>query len=168
MKRNSCLLVSQHLQGHHSHHLNRNAGTELSQERYTCLCVSLTMTFVLHVCVFGRGWFGSQGSTASLTGSEMSTSSSSSIDLTTGEGAVERWGVFGPRPQVSKSTTDPGTDPAPTGKAHNAPYAKTEDQNDHNQPQFCLINLKSQCSTESLTYSGNVEVNNTITYSSTN
>lgn len=53
-----------------------------------------------------RGWFSSQGSTASLTGSEMS--SSFSIDLTTGEGAVERWGVFGPRPQVSKSTTDPG------------------------------------------------------------
>ncbi|KAK7130871.1 hypothetical protein R3I94_016125 [Phoxinus phoxinus] len=55
-----------------------------------------------------RGWFSSQGSTASLTGSEMSTSSSSSIDLASGDGPVERWGVFGPRPQVSKSTTDPG------------------------------------------------------------
>ncbi|KAA0720262.1 putative monooxygenase p33MONOX [Triplophysa tibetana] len=60
-----------------------------------------------------RGWFSSQGSTASLTGSEMSTSSS--IDLSTGEGAVERWSVFGPRSQVSKSTTDPGADPAPSG-----------------------------------------------------
>ncbi|XP_077051659.1 putative monooxygenase p33MONOX isoform X2 [Siphateles boraxobius] len=55
-----------------------------------------------------RGWFSSQGSTASLTGSEMS--SSSSIDLASVDGPVERWGVFGPRPQVSKSTTDPGTD----------------------------------------------------------
>lgn len=55
-----------------------------------------------------RGWFSSQGSTASLTGSEMSTSSSSSIDLASSDGPVERWGVFGPRPQVSKSTTDPG------------------------------------------------------------
>ncbi|XP_056118087.1 putative monooxygenase p33MONOX isoform X2 [Rhinichthys klamathensis goyatoka] len=55
-----------------------------------------------------RGWFSSQGSTASLTGSEMSTSSSSSIDLASGDGPVERWGVFGPRPQVNKSTTDPG------------------------------------------------------------
>lgn len=55
-----------------------------------------------------RGWFNSQGSTASLTGSEMSTSSSSSVDLASAEGPIERWGVFGPRPQVSKSTTDPG------------------------------------------------------------
>ncbi|XP_043077756.1 putative monooxygenase p33MONOX isoform X1 [Puntigrus tetrazona] len=62
-----------------------------------------------------RGWFSSQGSTASLTGSEMSTSSSSSIDLASSDGPVERWGAFGPRPQVSKSTTDPGTDAAITG-----------------------------------------------------
>ncbi|KAK9955631.1 hypothetical protein ABG768_015494 [Culter alburnus] len=55
-----------------------------------------------------RGWFTSQGSTASLTGSEMSTSSSSSVDLASGDGPVERWGAYGPRPQVSKSTTDPG------------------------------------------------------------
>lgn len=55
-----------------------------------------------------RGWFSSQGSTASLTGTEMSTSSSSSIDLASSDGPVERWGVFGPRPQVSKSSTDPG------------------------------------------------------------
>ncbi|XP_016429563.1 putative monooxygenase p33MONOX isoform X2 [Sinocyclocheilus rhinocerous] len=55
-----------------------------------------------------RGWFSSQGSTASLTGSEMSTSSSSSIGLASSDGPVERWGAFGPRPQVSKSTTDPG------------------------------------------------------------
>ncbi|KAG5844208.1 hypothetical protein ANANG_G00159790 [Anguilla anguilla] len=38
-----------------------------------------------------RGWF-SQGSMASLAGA----------------GAVERWGAFGPRPIVQKSTTDPG------------------------------------------------------------
>ncbi|KAG1940363.1 putative monooxygenase p33MONOX isoform X1 [Pimephales promelas] len=62
-----------------------------------------------------RGWFTSQGSTASLTGSEMTSSSSSSIDLASGDGPVERWGVFGPRPQVNKSTTDPGTDSAMTG-----------------------------------------------------
>ncbi|XP_051732646.1 putative monooxygenase p33MONOX isoform X2 [Ctenopharyngodon idella] len=55
-----------------------------------------------------RGWFTSQGSTASLTGSEMSMSSSSSVDLASGDGPVERWGAYGPRPQVSKSTTDPG------------------------------------------------------------
>ncbi|KAK9955632.1 hypothetical protein ABG768_015494 [Culter alburnus] len=69
-----------------------------------------------------RGWFTSQGSTASLTGSEMSTSSSSSVDLASGDGPVERWGAYGPRPQVSKSTTDPGTDPAATGKPHDALY----------------------------------------------
>lgn len=74
------------------------------------------------VCVFGRGWFTSQGSTASLTGSEMSMSSSSSVDLASGDGPVERWGAYGPRPQVSKSTTDPGTDPAATGKPHDALY----------------------------------------------
>lgn len=73
-------------------------------------------------CVFGRGWFTSQSSTASLTCSEMSTSSSSSIDLASGDGPVERWSAFGPRPQVSKSTTDPGTDLAMTGKPHGALY----------------------------------------------
>lgn len=74
--------------------------------------------------MFGRGWFSSQGSTVSLTGSEMSTSSSSSsnVDLSSAEGPIERWGLFGPRPQVSKSTTDPGTDPDTTGKAHDAVY----------------------------------------------
>ncbi|XP_059382599.1 putative monooxygenase p33MONOX [Carassius carassius] len=55
-----------------------------------------------------RGWFSTQGSTGSLTGSEMSTSSSSSVDLASSDGPVECWGTFGPRPQVSKSTTDPG------------------------------------------------------------
>ncbi|XP_051960710.1 putative monooxygenase p33MONOX [Xyrauchen texanus] len=53
-----------------------------------------------------RGWFNSQGSTASLTGSE--TSTSSSVDSAACDAAVERWSAFGPRPQVNKSTTDPG------------------------------------------------------------
>ncbi|XP_042567432.1 LOW QUALITY PROTEIN: putative monooxygenase p33MONOX [Cyprinus carpio] len=62
-----------------------------------------------------RVWFSTQSSTASLTGFEMSTSSNSNIDLASSDRPVERWGTFGPRPQVSKSTTDPGTDPAITG-----------------------------------------------------
>ncbi|CAL9686093.1 unnamed protein product [Knipowitschia caucasica] len=50
-----------------------------------------------------RGWFQSVGSEASLT-----SSSSSSVDLSSGDSAVERWGVFGPRPVVHKSTSDVG------------------------------------------------------------
>lgn len=57
-----------------------------------------------------RSWFSSQGSVASLTGSELSSSSSSSMDLGASDGPVERWSMFGPRPQVHKSTTDPGTE----------------------------------------------------------
>ncbi|XP_018607114.1 putative monooxygenase p33MONOX isoform X2 [Scleropages formosus] len=55
-----------------------------------------------------RGWF-SQGSTASITSSEFG-SANTSVDLSGIEsgGAVERWSVFGPRPVVQKSTTDPG------------------------------------------------------------
>ncbi|KAL4659815.1 putative monooxygenase p33MONOX isoform X1 [Arapaima gigas] len=55
-----------------------------------------------------RGWF-SQGSMASITSSEVG-SANTSIDLsgTEGGGAVERWSIFGPRPVVQKSTTDPG------------------------------------------------------------
>lgn len=60
-----------------------------------------------------RGWFNS-------TGSEASVSSSSSVDMGGGGGdsaggAVERWGVFAPRPVVQKSTSDVGpeaTNPA--------------------------------------------------------
>ncbi|XP_062867825.1 putative monooxygenase p33MONOX [Trichomycterus rosablanca] len=55
-----------------------------------------------------RSWISSQGSIASLTGSEHSLSSSSSIDMGSGDGAVERWSMFGPKPQVQKSSTDPG------------------------------------------------------------
>lgn len=62
-----------------------------------------------------RSWFSSQGSVASLTGSELSSSSSSSMDLGSSEGAVERWGIFGLRPQVHKSVTDPGTDHGTAG-----------------------------------------------------
>ncbi|MBN3281259.1 P33MX monooxygenase, partial [Polyodon spathula] len=55
-----------------------------------------------------RGWF-SQGSTASLTGSEIA-STNSSIDMGPVEGGTtEKWSLFGPR-SVQKSTTDPGTD----------------------------------------------------------
>ncbi|KAK3524032.1 hypothetical protein QTP70_017545 [Hemibagrus guttatus] len=62
-----------------------------------------------------RSWFSSQGSVASLTGSELSSSSSSSIDLGSSEGPVERWSIFGPRPQVHKSSTDPGIDHGAAG-----------------------------------------------------
>ncbi|MCI4386419.1 hypothetical protein PGIGA_G00062120 [Pangasianodon gigas] len=62
-----------------------------------------------------RSWFSSQGSVASLTGSELSSSSSSSMDLGSSEGGVERWSIFGPRPQVHKSITDPGTDHGTAG-----------------------------------------------------
>ncbi|KAK5887266.1 hypothetical protein CesoFtcFv8_015885 [Champsocephalus esox] len=65
-----------------------------------------------------RGWFGSTSSDVS--------SSNSSVDLVDsgvgaagggggaggGAGTVERWGVFGPRPMVQKSTPDPASDPA--------------------------------------------------------
>ncbi|XP_058272018.1 putative monooxygenase p33MONOX isoform X2 [Hemibagrus wyckioides] len=64
-----------------------------------------------------RRWFSSQGSVASLTGSELSSSSSSSMDLGSSEGPVERWSIFGPRPQVHKSITDPGTDHGAAGFA---------------------------------------------------
>ncbi|XP_058852747.1 putative monooxygenase p33MONOX [Acipenser ruthenus] len=54
-----------------------------------------------------RGWF-SQGSTASLTGSEIA-STNSSIDMGPVEGGTtEKWSLFGPRHVVQKSTTDPG------------------------------------------------------------
>ncbi|XP_030636922.1 putative monooxygenase p33MONOX [Chanos chanos] len=69
-----------------------------------------------------RGWF-SQGSAASLTGSELSTStSSSSVDLGLGEGAVERWSVFGPRPGGHMSVADPGSDTTQAGGFALQPY----------------------------------------------
>uniref|UniRef100_A0A8L0DU81 Putative monooxygenase p33MONOX n=1 Tax=Oncorhynchus mykiss TaxID=8022 RepID=A0A8L0DU81_ONCMY len=55
-----------------------------------------------------RGWLSSQSSTASVSSSDLSTSSNTSVDMGEGGGAVERWGIFGPRPVVQKSTTDPG------------------------------------------------------------
>ncbi|XP_060792361.1 putative monooxygenase p33MONOX isoform X2 [Neoarius graeffei] len=60
-----------------------------------------------------RSWFSSQGSVASLTGSELS--SSSSMDLGSAEGSVERWSIFGPRHQFHKSITDPGADHGTAG-----------------------------------------------------
>ncbi|TSL04392.1 putative monooxygenase p33MONOX [Bagarius yarrelli] len=62
-----------------------------------------------------RSWFSSQGSVASLTGSELSSSSSSSMDMGSSEGSVERWSIFGPRPLVPKSITDPGSDHGTAG-----------------------------------------------------
>lgn len=69
-----------------------------------------------------RGWFGSTNSEASIS------SFNSSVDMGGGVGgdaatapaaaaggvggAVEKWGVFGPRPLVQKSTSDLGTDPS--------------------------------------------------------
>ncbi|XP_064207957.1 putative monooxygenase p33MONOX isoform X1 [Anguilla rostrata] len=67
-----------------------------------------------------RGWF-SQGSMASLAGVEMGPNppapppAEPPLTEGAGAGAVERWGAFGPRPIVQKSTTDPGTDPATAG-----------------------------------------------------
>lgn len=68
------------------------------------------------LCVPGRGWFTSQSST--VTSSDLSTSSNTSVDMGAGEGggAVERWGVFGPRLVVQKSITDTGADHTSTGK----------------------------------------------------
>ncbi|XP_029925574.1 putative monooxygenase p33MONOX isoform X2 [Myripristis murdjan] len=61
-----------------------------------------------------RSWFGS-------TSSELSVSSSSSVDIgggdTAGGGVVERWSVFGPRPGVQKSTSDLGSDSTAAGFA---------------------------------------------------
>ncbi|KAM9332891.1 putative monooxygenase p33MONOX isoform 2-T4 [Pholidichthys leucotaenia] len=65
-----------------------------------------------------RGWF-------SNTSSEMSISSSNSSMDTVGVegmavgggGVMERWGVFGPRPPVHKSTSDLGTDQTTAGFA---------------------------------------------------
>ncbi|XP_054610550.1 putative monooxygenase p33MONOX isoform X2 [Dunckerocampus dactyliophorus] len=64
-----------------------------------------------------RGWFSSTSSDISVS------SSNSSVDLGGGDGAVvgggvlERWGVFGPRPLVHKSTSDLGSDPSNAGFA---------------------------------------------------
>ncbi|XP_054481545.1 putative monooxygenase p33MONOX isoform X2 [Anoplopoma fimbria] len=58
-----------------------------------------------------RGWFGSTSSEVSVS------SSNSSVDLGGADSAVERWGVFGPRPLVQKSTSDLGSDPATSGFA---------------------------------------------------
>nr|XP_057942180.1 putative monooxygenase p33MONOX [Doryrhamphus excisus]XP_057942181.1 putative monooxygenase p33MONOX [Doryrhamphus excisus]XP_057942182.1 putative monooxygenase p33MONOX [Doryrhamphus excisus]XP_057942183.1 putative monooxygenase p33MONOX [Doryrhamphus excisus] len=57
-----------------------------------------------------RSWFSSTSSDISVS------SSNSSVDLVGGDGAavgggvLERWGVFGPRPLVHKSTSDLGSD----------------------------------------------------------
>ncbi|XP_006785294.1 putative monooxygenase p33MONOX [Neolamprologus brichardi] len=66
-----------------------------------------------------RGWFGSSSSELSIA------SSNSSLDMAGvdvgggggGGGVVERWGVFGPRPPVHKSTSDLGSDATTSGFA---------------------------------------------------
>ncbi|XP_077402670.1 putative monooxygenase p33MONOX isoform X2 [Vanacampus margaritifer] len=61
-----------------------------------------------------RSWFSSTSSDVSVS------SSNSSGDLVGGDGGggvLERWGVFGPRPPVHKSTSDLGTDPSTPGFA---------------------------------------------------
>ncbi|XP_028278236.1 putative monooxygenase p33MONOX isoform X2 [Parambassis ranga] len=65
-----------------------------------------------------RSWFSSTSSEVSIS----SSSSSSSVDMVGGDmaaggGVVERWGVFGPRPHIQKSTSDLGSDPTPAGFA---------------------------------------------------
>lgn len=77
---------------------------------FFCICVRVSL----------RSWFSSQGSVASLTGSELN--SSSSMDLVAGEGTVERWSVFGPRPQVHKSTSDIGAEPSTSGNLLRTPW----------------------------------------------
>ncbi|XP_017295660.1 putative monooxygenase p33MONOX isoform X2 [Kryptolebias marmoratus] len=61
-----------------------------------------------------RGWFSS-------TGSEVSISSNSSVDAGGGDlaagGAVERWGVFGPRLPVQSQTSDLGSEGSAAGFA---------------------------------------------------
>lgn len=59
-----------------------------------------------------RGWFGSTSSEVSVC------STNSSVDMGGGDmaaggvaGAVEKWGVFGPRPHVQKSVSDLGSEP---------------------------------------------------------
>lgn len=58
-----------------------------------------------------RGWF-SQGSMASLTGLDIGPAPAPPLSgepASSGAGgAMERWSVFGPRPTVQKSNTDPG------------------------------------------------------------
>ncbi|XP_077595996.1 putative monooxygenase p33MONOX isoform X2 [Stigmatopora nigra] len=64
-----------------------------------------------------RSWFSSTSSDISVS------SSNSSVDLVGsdggggGGGVLERWGVFGPRPLVHKSTSDLGADPSTPGFA---------------------------------------------------
>ncbi|XP_057676610.1 putative monooxygenase p33MONOX isoform X2 [Corythoichthys intestinalis] len=61
-----------------------------------------------------RSWFSSTSSDVSVS------SSNSSVDLVGGDGGggmLERWGVFGPRPLVHKSTSDLGADPSTPGFA---------------------------------------------------
>ncbi|XP_008426701.1 putative monooxygenase p33MONOX isoform X2 [Poecilia reticulata] len=66
-----------------------------------------------------RGWFGSTGSEVSIS------SSNSSVDMGGGGaagdpgvgGAVERWGVFGPRLPVQSSASDVGSDGSAAGFA---------------------------------------------------
>ncbi|PWA24384.1 hypothetical protein CCH79_00011945 [Gambusia affinis] len=64
-----------------------------------------------------RGWFGSTGSELSIS------SSNSSVDTGGGAGdpvvggAVERWGVFGPRLPVQSSASDVGSDGSAAGFA---------------------------------------------------
>ncbi|KAJ7996441.1 hypothetical protein DPEC_G00237110 [Dallia pectoralis] len=64
-----------------------------------------------------RGWFGGQSSSASVSSSDLSSSSNTSVDMVTDEGggAVERWGIFGSRPVVQKSMTNPGMEPTNIG-----------------------------------------------------
>ncbi|XP_077362004.1 putative monooxygenase p33MONOX isoform X2 [Festucalex cinctus] len=61
-----------------------------------------------------KSWFSGTSSDVSVS------SSNSSVDLVGGDGGggvLERWGVFGPRPPVHKSTSDLGTDPSTPGFA---------------------------------------------------
>lgn len=66
-----------------------------------------------------RGWFGSSSSELSIASSSNSSLDMAGVDVGGGGGGgvVERWGVFGPRPPVHKSTSDLGSDSTAAGFA---------------------------------------------------
>ncbi|KAM9728899.1 LOW QUALITY PROTEIN: putative monooxygenase p33MONOX [Menidia menidia] len=57
-----------------------------------------------------RGWFGSTSSEASVSSGHSSVDMGPATPPLQGGGAVERWGIFGPRPLVQNSVSDLGSD----------------------------------------------------------
>ncbi|XP_012678158.1 putative monooxygenase p33MONOX [Clupea harengus] len=98
--------------------------TDLKEEKQTSSTQSTPTTTPQHSPKQKRrSWFSSQSSAGSITSSEFSTSSSSSVDLGAGEGgSVERWSFFGPRPPVQKTAIDPGAEPSTAAGFALQPY----------------------------------------------